>query len=240
MSWVRKRGSESEMESYMIVDIDNIRTQAVMVEKIDGKYCISGTGVSMSTIDPPELDVTIGVKRAISEIEKIVGKSFLKDGDPTLDFLCTSNISGGLHMLVAGVIEKISTESAQRAALGAGAFLMDVFSKDDNRQPYQKIALMRSLKPDIFLVAGGTDGGAVQQVIEMILLIEKADIIGNLGDVVAGKTQGRAAETDITIFDSTGLVIQDLFTAHVTYTKAKEQGIGQEIEMVSPKRRKNT
>jgi hypothetical protein len=203
MSWVEKRGSESEMESYMIVDIDNIRTQAVIVEKIGGKYCISGAGVSKSTIEPPELDVTVGVKKAISDIEKIVGKSFLKDGDPTLDFLCTSNISGGLHMLVAGVIEKISTESAQRAALGAGAFLMDIFSKDDNRQPYQKIALMRSLKPDIFLVAGGTDGGAVQQVIEMILLIEKADIKPRYGEsfklpvIYAGNIEVREKVFDI-------------------------------------------
>lgn len=203
MPWVRKMNSENEMESYIIVDIDNNRTQAILVEKIGGKYCISGTGISNSTIDPPELDVTIGVKRAISEIESMIGKSYFKDDEPAIDFLCTSNISGGLHMLVAGVVKKISTESAQRAALGAGAFLMDIFSKDDRRQLYQKIAIMRSLKPDIFLVAGGTDGGAVKQVIEMIRLIEKADIKPRYGEtfklpiIYAGNVEVREKVFDI-------------------------------------------
>ena len=46
---------------------------------------------------------------------------------------------GGLQMTVAGVVKAMSAESAQRAALGAGAIIMDVIAVDDGRKEYQKV-----------------------------------------------------------------------------------------------------
>jgi len=85
-------------------------------------------------------------------------------------------------MAVTGVISNISGESAQRAALGAGALLIDTFSKDDNRPEYKKIASMRSMKPDIFLMSGGTDGGATNQVLEMAEIVKKSDVKPRFGE----------------------------------------------------------
>ena len=61
---------------------------------------------------------------------------------------------------------------------------------------------------------------------ECILAPEK--IYGQLSDIVAGKLKGRAAN-EITIFDSTGLAIQDISTAKVLYEKALKEGIGLKI-----------
>ncbi|MBI2042370.1 MAG: ornithine cyclodeaminase family protein [Candidatus Nealsonbacteria bacterium] len=46
-------------------------------------------------------------------------------------------------------------------------------------------------------------------------LITKENIHAELGDVVAGKIVGRETDEEITIFDSTGLAFQDLYTAHL-------------------------
>jgi|UniRef100_A0A7C3UNM8 alanine dehydrogenase len=62
-------------------------------------------------------------------------------------------------------------------------------------------------------------------------IIKKTQIKGELGDLVCGKVKGREEETDITIFDSTGLGIQDLVTASYVYRKAKEKGAGKEWEI---------
>jgi uncharacterized protein (TIGR01319 family) len=70
-------------------------------------------------------------------------------------------------MLVAGVVKSITAESAQRAALGAGAIVMDVLAVDDGREVHEKINTLRFLRPDIVLLAGGTDGGDKTHVIEM-------------------------------------------------------------------------
>jgi alanine dehydrogenase len=61
-----------------------------------------------------------------------------------------------------------------------------------------------------------------------IITIE--NIHASLGEVIAGKKQGRTSEREITIFDSTGLAIQDVATANLAYQRAREQHIGMYLE----------
>ncbi len=53
-----------------------------------------------------------------------------------------------------------------------------------------------------------------------------SDIHGELGAVVAGKLEGRTPGDGVTVFDSTGLAIQDVAAAHVVYERANEDGAG--------------
>ncbi|MDD5167771.1 MAG: hypothetical protein PHN75_03060 [Syntrophales bacterium] len=52
--------------------------------------------------------------------------------------------------------------------------------------------------------------------------ITKSDICAELGKIVAGKALGRTSEEDITIFDATGLAIQDVSCAHAVYEVLKD------------------
>jgi len=63
-------------------------------------------------------------------------------------------------------------------------------------------------------------------------LIKKEDIFGELGEIVSGKKPARESEDEITIFDSTGLAIQDLYTATLVYKEAKRKKIGREIKII--------
>jgi len=63
-------------------------------------------------------------------------------------------------------------------------------------------------------------------------IIKKEDIFGELGEIVSGKKPAREKEDEITIFDSTGLAIQDLYTATLVYKEAKRKKIGREIKVV--------
>lgn len=62
-------------------------------------------------------------------------------------------------------------------------------------------------------------------------IITAKNICCELGQVVAGIHPGRQSDDEITIFDSTGLAVQDIVTANMIYRKALEQGIGQNIRM---------
>ena len=84
-------------------------------------------------------------------------------------------------MMVAGVARKITAVSAERAALGAGAIVMDVVAKDDRRLAHEKIEQIRRLRPDMILLSGGTDGGAEEQVAELAELIAAANPSARLG-----------------------------------------------------------
>ncbi|WP_049922265.1 ornithine cyclodeaminase family protein [Halopiger djelfimassiliensis] len=59
-----------------------------------------------------------------------------------------------------------------------------------------------------------------------------ADIDAELGEIVAGVTDGRTDDTGVTVFDSTGLAIQDVAAAHVVYEIALETDVGYEFGMI--------
>lgn len=58
-------------------------------------------------------------------------------------------------------------------------------------------------------------------------------VYAELGAIVAGLVPGRTNPTEITVFDSTGLAIQDIATAVVIYRKSQRLGLGQDIDLVN-------
>jgi alanine dehydrogenase len=56
-------------------------------------------------------------------------------------------------------------------------------------------------------------------------IIKIEDIYGTLGEVVASVKKGREDNEEITIFDSTGLAIEDVVCAKIVYEKAKKRGV---------------
>jgi uncharacterized protein (TIGR01319 family) len=124
------------------------------------------------------------VLNAVREVEELSGRKILKgddivtpaQGNEGVDiYMSTSSAGGGLQMMVAGVVKTMTGESAARAALGAGAIVMDVLAANDGRLPHQRIERIRHLRPDMILLSGGIDGGTITHVVEMAELISAAD-----------------------------------------------------------------
>jgi alanine dehydrogenase len=63
-------------------------------------------------------------------------------------------------------------------------------------------------------------------------LLDDGDIHAELGAVVAGDAPGRTDADGVTVFDSTGLAIQDVAAAHVVYEHASERESGTPFELV--------
>ena len=62
-------------------------------------------------------------------------------------------------------------------------------------------------------------------------LITKDNVWAELGEIVAGFKPGRTSEDEVTVFDSTGLAIQDADAAGFAYKKALKKGVGKFIDM---------
>ena len=118
-------------------------------------------------------------------------------------------------MMVAGVVKKMTAESAARAALGAGAIVMDTLAANDRRLPHEKIERIRQLRPDMILLAGGTDGGTRKHVIAMAELLRAAQPRPRLGHALrsAGdlrrQPRGRAPRSSAMLGDKVALQIVD-------------------------------
>lgn len=63
-------------------------------------------------------------------------------------------------------------------------------------------------------------------------LFDLKDVYAELGEIVAGKKKGRTKKDEITVFDSTGLAIQDAATAKAVFELAKKNGLGIEVDFV--------
>jgi uncharacterized protein with ACT and thioredoxin-like domain len=73
------------------------------------------------------------------------------------------------------VIKTMTAESAERAALRGGAIMVDVIAIDDERMPHEKIERIRSIRPDMVLIAGGTDDGTITNVVKMAELVKTTE-----------------------------------------------------------------
>jgi len=62
-------------------------------------------------------------------------------------------------------------------------------------------------------------------------IIERKDIIAEIGDVISGLAQGRISDDDITIYDTTGIALQDLITSKLAIDLAKQKGLGVEVDL---------
>ncbi len=174
----------SELSVVIATDCGSTTTKAILIEKVDGVYRQTFRGEAPTTVEAPIEDVTRGVINAIEEVEELSGRSILSNGGlitPSADargvdaFISTSSAGGGLQMMVGGVVSAMTGESAQRAALGAGAIVTDILASNDGRLPHQKIERIRNLRPDMVLLSGGTDGGTISHVVELAEFIAAAD-----------------------------------------------------------------
>lgn len=65
-------------------------------------------------------------------------------------------------------------------------------------------------------------------------LIDESHVVGDLGDLAAGRVNGRQADTTWTLFLSGGTGIEDVAVAARLYEKARARGIGAEYEFNQP------
>lgn len=63
-------------------------------------------------------------------------------------------------------------------------------------------------------------------------IISRENILGEIGEVIAGLKPGRESDEEITIFTSTGLAVQDAVTAQIAYEKALKKNVGRFIKIV--------
>lgn len=181
---------EQVLRSILATDCGSTTTKAILIELVDGEYRLRVRGEAPTTVEAPFEDVTVGVLNAVREVEELSGRTLIRDGeiirpqqgDVGVDaYVSTSSAGGGLQVMVVGLVRSMTAESAQRAALGAGAIVMDVLALDDGRRDYERIERMRELRPDMILISGGVDGGEVRKVVEMAELVAAANPRARLG-----------------------------------------------------------
>lgn len=140
------------MKCYLLIDFGSTYTKltAVDVEKEE----IAATSKAITTIETNIMD---GFNEAMKGIEEVLGSQveYIKK-------LACSSAAGGLKMVAIGLVPDLTAEAAKRAALGAGARVINTYSFNLSSD---EIKEMEESNLDIILLAGGTDGGNSETII---------------------------------------------------------------------------
>lgn len=220
-----------QIKVILATDCGSTTTKAILIEKVGDQYRQTFRGEAPTTVEAPFEDVTMGVLNAVQEVAELSGRVLLDEQGRIIKpsqngrgcdiYISTSSAGGGLQMMVAGVVRKMTAESAERAALGAGAIVMDVLASNDKRLPHEQIRRIRQLRPDMILLSGGIDGGTVTHVVEMAELISAAGPKPRLGTgyrlpvIFAGNVNARGRvkrcleeKTDLSIVENLRPVLE--------------------------------
>lgn len=169
-----------DIDYILITDIGSTTTKAMLIDKKEGK--LLGIEHSDTTVEEPHNDVTHGVYKAVHNLQEQLNISLLaQDAAPgklsfnsKIRYLATSSAGGGLQILVIGLTLFDSASSAKRAAYGAGGVILDVFAIDDKRSALEQMLSIRNLRPDMILLCGGIDGGAIASVLRLAEILRIA------------------------------------------------------------------
>lgn len=171
------------MDAILLIDFGSTYTKLTAVDI--KKEEIIGTAKALTTV---ESDIMVGFDNAYKILqEKISGLNI-----NFIDQLACSSAAGGLKMIAIGLVPELTAEAAKRAALGAGAKILGVYSYELSRSEIEEIV---QRKPDIILLAGGTDGGNKDCIIHNAKLI--SEHLKNVPIVVAGNKNARDEIEDI-------------------------------------------
>ncbi|ODA41460.1 methylaspartate mutase accessory protein GlmL [Desulfosporosinus sp. BG] len=215
------------MQAVLLIDFGSTYTKVTIVD-LDTEEIV-GTARAGTSIETNIMD---GLKVALAQIpEPARGWNFVRK-------LACSSAAGGLKMIASGLVKELTAEAARRAALGAGARVLQVFSYELTLQDLDKIT---ASKPDILLIAGGTDGGNKE------ILLKNAEMLcalpTSLPVVIAGNKAVSAQAADILrkhhdpvvvadnvmpelgvlAVESARLAIRDVFLTHIIKSKGLDK-----------------
>lgn len=158
------------MKPILLIDFGSTYTKVTAVDA-DAEE-ILGTASAYTTI---ESDINDGLRNALALLEDRCGKlSFAET------YACSS-AAGGLRMVTCGLVPELTSEAARLASLGAGAKVIKVYSFQLTEDDLEEI---QAIRPDIFLLVGGTDGGNTECILHNAQML--ATISPTFPIVVAG------------------------------------------------------
>ena len=174
--------ASTEIQSLLALDVGEIATRALLFDVVEGQYRFIASG-SAPTILAAGLDRVI--RSALDRLEDITGRNFIdeggglilpsaKDGSGVDQFVATISVGQPLKIVAVGLLKEISTRSAIGLAKTTYTNILGTISIDDNGKVEDRIDTILRLRPDLILIAGGTEKGASKSVIRMVKTIAMA------------------------------------------------------------------
>ena len=166
-------------DSLLAVDIGNIYTRVALLDIAGGEFRFVASGQARTTIELPFNDMGEGVRQALDQLSEVTGRRFLDesehfiipsqaDGSGADSLVATSSAGEALRVAIVGLMPNVSVATAQKVAGSNYLKVVEVLSLGDRRREEQQIDSFLAAKPDILIIAGGTEHGSKSAVLRLV------------------------------------------------------------------------
>lgn len=168
-----------DAESLLALEIGSVTTRAALFDVVEGRYRYLGAGTAPTTAGAPFHSIIEGIRAAMQQLELITGRTFIgsdgqlitpaqSDGNGVDACIASLSVGPPLKILAVGLLEDVSTESAQNLATTTYAQVIETMSLNDRRKTTARLDNILRLRPDLIIVAGGTEKGASRSVLSIL------------------------------------------------------------------------
>ncbi|WP_420641416.1 glutamate mutase L [Candidatus Leptofilum sp.] len=166
-------------ESFLVADCGSTHTTVVLFDMVAGAYRLIARTAVPTTVNAPWFDVAQGVQQAISRITEITGRKLLNeqgrlvrpvrtDGSGVDHFAAVASAAQPLNVLLVGLFDEVSITSARKALRSVYHHEKDRLTLSDQRPPHEQVGAVVQSQPDLIFIAGGTDGGAEDRLLQVV------------------------------------------------------------------------
>lgn len=165
-------------ETILAADFGAANTRVLLFDVVEGQFRLVAVGEAPSTCAPPFHDASEGLRYALGQLQAITGRVMLdstarlitpvnSEGQGCDTFVATFSAGAPLKTILVGLLPEASLRHARRLADSSYLHVLDTLSLVDRRKQEQQIEAIVKARPEVIVLAGGTDGGAQSALLKL-------------------------------------------------------------------------
>jgi hypothetical protein len=174
--------NQLDADSLLLLNVGTTHTRASLIDIVERQYRMVATAEYSTTADAPYSDVGEGVRFALDQLSSLVGCEFFDDtgqlivpsrgsGNGVDAVVLTLSLQADVRVALIGLLPGISLRSIRKLTDSAPVRVVAEISLGDRRTDEGRMDALCQAKPDLILVAGGSEGGASEAVLRLMEVV---------------------------------------------------------------------
>ena len=174
-----KTPTNIKVQSFLSANIQPHNTRATLIDGIENRYRFIASGITNTSSHALLEDAFYGVQDAVKQVSKITSRDLLRsdgqlitpnqtDGSGVDQFTATISPIQPLKVVLMGLLDNVSLESARKLANSTYTQIIDTFSLYHTTSIEKQLDNIARHRPDVIITAGGTDGGAQKPILRSL------------------------------------------------------------------------
>jgi hypothetical protein len=174
--------NQLDADSLLLLNVGTTHTRASLVDIVERQYRMVATADCTTTADAPYSDVGEGVRAALDQLSNLVGCEFFDEtgqlivpsrgsGSGVDAVVLTLSLQADVRVALVGLLPDISLRSVRKVTESAPVRVVAEVSLGDRRTDEGRMDTLCQTKPDLILIAGGSEGGASEAVLRLMEVV---------------------------------------------------------------------